>query len=87
MTAKTLQELVIEVDAVLRNYVIANEDRPLLERLRADLEAALASRPSAEPASSLRNNLQAAIRGLELDHPRLTSLLSKTLDTLSDLGL
>jgi Domain of unknown function (DUF4404) len=45
--------------------------------------------PAAAPrsGSQLRETLSAAVERLETKHPELTSLIGKTLDALSDLGL
>lgn len=99
MPDKALERLLVEVNSALDDGSISQADRSLLERVREDLEAAnrAASAPVAVPApparaggrsaSQLRETLSAAVERLEMQHPELTSLLGKTLDALSDLGV
>jgi hypothetical protein len=89
MPDKRLQELVVELDKTLRaGGAISAEDRALLERVHRELEITLASRPSSpEPPASLRGNLRTALERVQAEHPRLSGLLSATLDALSDLGV
>jgi hypothetical protein len=97
MPDRTLEQLLVEVDAALASDHLSDADRTLLERVRQDLAAAkhapatppvAAAQPSARAGSSqLRETLSSAIERLETQHPRLTSLLGKTLDALSDVGL
>jgi Domain of unknown function (DUF4404) len=89
MPDKRLHELVVELDKTLRaGGTISAEDRALLERVHRDLEITLASRPSApEPPATLRGNLRTALERMQAEHPRLSGMLSVTLDALSDLGV
>ena len=86
MPDKTIHELLVELEASLRGGdAINDEDRALVRDLHADLNAAVA-KPAAAPAN-LRPNLSAAVDSLSARHPRLSSLLSRALDALSDVGL
>ena len=91
MTQRPLQELLAELELTLRSGgKISPEDRALLERVQVDLEVALASQPpAAAPAEphSLRDSVREALDRVQVEHPRLSSLLSRTLDALSDLGV
>lgn len=89
MADKRLQELVVELDKTLRaGGAISDEDRALLERVHRELEVTLAGRPSEPtPPPTLQGNLRAALERVQAEHPRLSSLLSATLDALSDLGV
>lgn len=76
-----------ELDTTLRsNRALSAEDRVLLERAHAELEVALAATPTAA-TPKLRQSLSDTLQRLQIEHPRLSSLLSATLDTLSDLGV
>jgi hypothetical protein len=87
MADRTLRELMTELDATLRSgRAISAEDRALLERTRADLEAALASQPTAT-TPRLRQSVGDALQRLQIEHPRLSSLLSAALEALSDVGV
>jgi len=62
--------------------------RVLLKRVHSELQAALVvPAPLASPPVGLRDQLSRAIEQLEGEHPRLTSLLSKSLDLLSEVGI
>lgn len=89
MTERPLRELLSELEQTLRSGTpITPEDRALLSRVRADCEAALAPQPSAAGAPpTLRGNIRDALDRMQAEHPKLSSLLSRTLDTLSDLGV
>jgi len=88
MTDKHLEELASEINASLRTGAVAEKDRAVLEDVHSELQAVLsAPAPVAEPPRSLLDKLTQAIEQLESDHPRLTSLLSKSLDLLSDVGI
>jgi hypothetical protein len=88
MPDKRLQELVVELDKTLRaGGAISAEDRELLERVHRELEVTLARPSSPEPPATLRGNLRTALERVQAEHPRLSGLLSATLDALSDLGV
>jgi Domain of unknown function (DUF4404) len=88
MADRTLRELMTELEATLRSgRAISAEDRALLERTHADLEAALAARPSAPPTPRLRQSMGDALQRLQIEHPRLSGLLSAALEALSDVGV
>jgi hypothetical protein len=87
MADRTLRELMTELDATLRSgRELSAEDRALLERAHAELAAALAAKPVAATAG-LRTSVGDALQRLQIEHPRLSSLLSATLDALSDVGV
>lgn len=76
-----------ELDATLRSgREISPEDRALLERTHADLAAALAAKP-ASPTPRLRQSVGNALERLQIEHPRLSGLLTAALDALSDVGV
>lgn len=76
-----------ELDATLRSgRALSADDRALLERAHAELAAALAAQPAA-PTPGLRQSVGDALQRLQVEHPRLSSLLSATLDALSDVGV
>ncbi|HKP58400.1 MAG TPA: DUF4404 family protein [Polyangiales bacterium] len=88
MPDKRLHELVVELDQTLRaGGAISAEDRALLERVHRELEATLARPSSPQPPPTLRGNLRTALERVQAEHPRLSGLLSATLDALSDLGV
>ena len=88
MTDKHLEELADEIKASLRDGAVAEHNRTALEQVHSELQAVLGgAAPVAEPPLDLRNKLKRAIEQLESDHPRLTSLLSKSLDMLSEVGI
>ena len=87
MTDKHLKDLAAELQTSLKNGAVSEADRTVLEQVHTEVQAAL-SDPAPRPAPvSLREKLQDAIERLEGEHPHITSLLSKSLDALSDLGI
>jgi hypothetical protein len=87
MADQKLRELMNELDATLRSgRPISAEDRALLERAHAEVEVALAAKPAA-PTPRLRQSVGDALQRLQIEHPRLSSLLSSALDALSDVGV
>jgi hypothetical protein len=87
MADRPLQELLIELDATLRSgRALSAEDRALLERAHAELEVALAAKPAAT-TPGLRQSVGEALQRLQVEHPRLSGLLSAALDALSDVGV
>lgn len=88
MTDKHFEELASEIRASLQGGAVAEKDRAVLEQVHTELQAVLSAPSTAvEPPQGLREKLTRAIEHLEGDHPRLTSLLSKSLDLLSDIGI
>ena len=88
MTDKHLKELASEIGASLQDDSVSARDRAVLEQVHTELQAVLSEpAPPAKPPLSLRDKLTHAIEQLEGEHPRLTSLLSKSLDVLSDVGI
>ena len=86
MDPKALEELIAEIDSSLEGN-LSSADRARLEQVRADLATALAAELEEHHAPSLRARLRSALEQLEGEHPQLTSLLGKTLDALSDVGV
>jgi hypothetical protein len=81
MSDKHLKDLANEIESSLQRDSLTERDRVVL----SELQAALAT---LEPAPhGLRERLTHAVERLEGEHPRLTALLSKTLDVLSDVGI
>jgi hypothetical protein len=88
MSDKHLEELAGEIGSSLQGGAVTERDRAVLEPLHTELQAALAApTPQAKPPLGLRDKLKHAVEQLEGEHPRLTSLLSKSLDLLSDVGI
>jgi predicted glycosyltransferase len=85
MTDKHLKELASEIGASLQDDAVAEGHRAVLEQVHSELQAVLAE--PAKPPLGLRDKLTQALEQLEGEHPRLTSLLSKALDMLSDVGI
>jgi Domain of unknown function (DUF4404) len=87
MADQKLRELMTELDATLQSgRQISDEDRALLERAHAEVGVALSVKPIA-PTPHLRQSVGDALQRLQIEHPRLSNLLSATLDALSDLGV
>jgi hypothetical protein len=78
MTEKHLDDLAEQIERSLKSDDVSARDRSLLEQVQSELQA---------PSASLRNRLTQAVDRLEGEHPRLTELLSKALDALSDVGI
>ena len=79
MNDKHLKDLAHEIESSLQSKDVSERDRGVLK----DLQTALAT-----PApGGLRDRLSHAVERLEGEHPRLTQLLSKALDALSDVGI
>ena len=88
MTDKHLKDLATEIETSLQNDAVTEADRAVLEQVHPELQAVLARpAPLASRPAGLRDKLSHAIERLEGEHPRLTSLLSKSLDVLSDVGI
>jgi hypothetical protein len=87
MTDERLKDLAHEIEDSLRSPAVPERDRALLEDVHAELKTALSSLPQSVQTGSLRSKLRVAIERLEGEHPHLTSLLSKALDALSDIGV
>lgn len=88
MTDKHLKELASEIGVSLKGDAVTDRDRAVLEQVHAELQTVLAEpAPLAKPPLGLRDKLKQAIEQLEGEHPRLTSLLSSSLDLLSDVGI
>lgn len=84
MSQRSLRDTLAELEAALQDRTLDPQERTRLQSLHAQLEAA-ASQKSAP--GSLRGELDAALARAEGDHPQLTSVLSRLLDTLSEIGL
>lgn len=84
MTQKHLKDLANEIESSLQQGSVSERDRSVLEQVHSEIQAALAA--PAQP-ENLRDRLNHAVERLEGEHPRLTSLLSKALDVLSDVGI
>jgi hypothetical protein len=87
MTDKHLEQLAEEIETSLQSGAVTEQDRTVLKRVHSELQAALAVPALASPQVGLRDQLRRAIEQLEGEHPRLTGLLSKSLDLLSDVGI
>lgn len=87
MADQKLRELITELKTLLQSdREISTEDRALLERTHAEVEAALRAQ-SSKPSHLLRQNLGTTLERLQIEHPRLSGLLSAALDALSDVGV
>jgi HPt (histidine-containing phosphotransfer) domain-containing protein len=88
MTDKHLKELATEIETSLQSGAVTDQDRAVLKQVQSELQTVLGAPASlASPPSGLRDKLTQVIERLEGEHPRLTSLLSKSLDALSDVGI
>lgn len=88
MPHKHLEDLADQIESSLQSDDVSERDRGVLEQVQSELQTALAAptRLANSPAS-LRDRLGQAVDRLEGEHPRLTELLSKALDALSDVGI
>lgn len=88
MPPKHLEDLADQIESSLRSDDVSERDRVVLEQVQSDLQTALAApaQLTSSPAS-LRERLSQVVDRLEGEHPRLTDLLSKALDALSDVGI
>jgi Domain of unknown function (DUF4404) len=85
MSERSLRDTLAELEAALQDRALDPQERARLLSLHAQLESAL-RQPHAAPGG-LRSELDAALARAEGDHPRLTGVLSRLLDTLSEIGL
>ena len=85
MSERSLRDTLAELEAALKDRALDPQERTRLQGLHAQLQAAL-SQPKAAPGS-LRRELDDALARAQGDHPQLTSVLSRLLDTLSEIGL
>jgi len=84
----SLHDLLVQLETVLHERsTLSDADRVELGHLHTDLARALAERPAAGSQPSLRRKAEELVERLQIEHPRLASLLSATLDGLSDLGV
>lgn len=83
----SLHDLLVQLENALHeSSALSEEDRVQLGRLHTDLSRALAERPAGSP-HSLRRKAEELVERLQIEHPQLASLLTATLDGLSDLGV
>jgi hypothetical protein len=88
MTHKRLEDLSNEIESSLQSDDVSESDRSVLKQVQSELQSVLAAQaPLARPPLGLRDRLTHALERLEGEHPRLSDLLSKTLDALSDIGI
>jgi hypothetical protein len=83
MEQAALKDTLAEVETALRGK-LTDADRATLEQTRSELHAALGE---GGKSSALGGGLRSALEKLEGEHPKLTAVLSKALDALSDLGV
>ena len=87
MSDKSIHELLTELEASLRGgQAISEQDRELLGKVHAEVSAAVRAKPG-HSVPSVKPGVQTAIDQLSAKYPHLSSLLSRTLDALSDLGV
>jgi hypothetical protein len=88
MPEKHLEDLADQIESSLQSDDVSERDRAVLEQVQSELHTVLAApAPLTSAPSSLRDRLGQAVDRLEGEHPRLTELLSKALDALSDVGI
>ena len=88
MTHKRLEDLSNEIESSLQSDDVSESDRSVLKQVQSELQTVLAApAPLASQPLGLRDRLTHALERLEGEHPRLSDLLSKTLDALSDIGI
>jgi hypothetical protein len=85
----SLDEILAELHEVLEaSSDLDDEARARLRHAAHDIERAM--RPEAEPEGrtpSLRERLTGAIENFEDEHPRLTAIVGRIADQLSDMGI
>lgn len=82
----TLHELETEM-ASLAGPELDPETRALLEETVSALQAKLAKQPVAVEPQSLADRLTASAAALEVSHPTLFGVVSRTADALSRIGI
>ncbi len=63
------------------------EQRAVLERLQADIGAALERCQEEEPEAALLPRLNEAVEEFEVSHPNLTTAIGQVMDILSRSGI
>ena len=87
MSDRSVHELLQQLHQALEDKpALAAEDRELLRRLAADIQAALGSADAA-PAGGLADRLQEAVTRFEVTHPDLTATMARAAKTLGDMGI
>ncbi len=89
MTGKTraLSEILEELHQTLeRVSEIGSEEREALRLAARDIRGALGRAP-AEGESSLSEQLRDAVERFEDSHPKLTQVVGRVADALSDIGI
>jgi hypothetical protein len=85
---RPLDEILDELhDTLDRSGEIGEEARANLREAADDIRRALADAPEAPVESSLTDRLRATIEDFEESHPRLTAVVGRLADALSDLGI
>jgi hypothetical protein len=84
----SLHDLLVQLETALHeSSALSENDRVQLGRLRTELSRALSENPTKGAPQSLRGKAEALVERLQIEHPQLASLLTATLDGLSDLGV
>jgi hypothetical protein len=84
---RSLREVLNELHAALEESPeIEAEGREALRQASAEIAAAL-DEPDGARTESLRVSLERALERFERSHPKLTSIVGRIADALSDLGI
>ena len=87
MSDRSVHELLQQLHQALEDKpALGAEDRELLRRLAADIQAALGSADTA-PAGGLAGRLKEAVTRFEVTHPDLTAAMARAAKTLGDMGI
>ncbi|MDG2336239.1 MAG: DUF4404 family protein [Myxococcota bacterium] len=85
--AQSLREILDELHTALRESPdIGDEGRAALLKTVAEIEEVL-NEDRAEGSTTIRQQLSQAIGQFEESHPKLTSVVGRVADSLSDLGI
>ncbi len=86
-TTRSLREILQELHRALEaSPEVGQKGRDALRQAAEDIQAALDS-PTTERSSGLSDQLSQALERFEGSHPRLTQLVGRLADALSDLGI
>jgi hypothetical protein len=85
---QSVDEILSELDTMIEgSQDIASEQRERLSGAVAQIREALEHGEHASEPGSLMDRLREALEGWEDRHPRLTAMVGRVADSLSDLGI
>jgi hypothetical protein len=86
-TTRPLSEILDELNDVLEaSPELGEEGREALKQVAGNIRSALEESPG-DHAESLSTQLSQALEQFEGSHPKLTHIVGRVLDALSDLGI